>query len=497
MTGKNFLVFDFGASNGRAMVASFDGKKVVMDVTHRFENKPVWMTGTLYWDILHVFSELISGLQISLARYPDISSMAIDTWGCDFGFIDTQGKLVANPVTYREKKRHERAKYLYEILPERELFELSAGNINTIMGIYQLFSFQHEKALEMRCGDTLLMIPDLLNYFLTGRPCNEYTNATMMLVCDQYRKTWEKRILDRIGVSPSILSQIIMPGDTIGQIQAAICEETGITPLPVIASATHDTASAVTGIPIVEKGKHWAFISMGTWSIMGMQTDEPAVSDAVFESGYGNNALPFGKNMMVTYITGLWIIQQCRNRWVNERGASVSWEEIVNASVETGLCGIFVDVDDPVFTQPHANMPETVRTACRRSGQKTPLSMGDIARCLYESLVLKYRLNVERMERISGKPFDRIHIVGGGTKNHTLCQWIADATGVPVAAGPTETTSVGNVLMQLQACGEIHTMQEGREISLRSSIIDHYEPASTRYWDDMYPRYKEFMEKKR
>jgi len=486
---KNYLIFDFGASNGRAIVAHFDGKKVTMDVTHWFEHGPVYVTETIYWDILHLFSELINGLQASLSKYPDVRSLAISTWGCDFGFIDERGKLVSNPVTYRDKNRHERSKLLYNVLPQRELFELSAGSTNEIMGIFQLFSFKCDNALELRSGRKMLMIPDLLNYFLTGRACNEYTNATMTLLCNQYERTWEEKILNRIGVSPSILNDLVMPGDRIGEIQASICEQFGIHPVPVIVPATHDTASAVAGIPVIDEGKHWAFISLGTWGIMGMQTDQPIISDQVFSSGYGNNAIPEGKNMMVKYITSLWIIQQCRNRWKNEHVKDLSWDEIVQASVQAKPSKTFIDVDNPIFGLPQADMPKVIQQDCQQRGQEVPESMGEIARCFYESLTLKFRYNLELLEEISGHHLELLHIVGGGTQNKTLCQWIADAKGIPVIAGPTETTSMGNFIMQLKADGEVKTLKEGREISLSSSSIHRYEPGNKSYWDNAYEKF--------
>jgi len=491
--GKNYLIFDFGASNGRAIVAHFDGSKVIMDVTHRFEHEPVFVTNTIYWDILHLFSELINGLQASLSKYPDIRSLAISTWGCDFGFIDEQGKMVSNPVTYRDKNRHERSKFLYQILPRRELFELSAGSTNEIMGIFQLFSFQYENALELRSGQKMLMIPDLLNYFLTGRACNEYTNATMTLLCNQYERTWEKKILNRISISPSILNDLVMPGDRIGGIQPSICNQYGIRTIPVIVPATHDTASAVAGIPVINEENYWAFISLGTWGIMGMQTDQPILSERVFSSDYGNNAIPEGKNMLVKYITSLWIIQQCRNHWRNEYGNNLSWDEIVQASVQAGPSKTFIDVDNPLFGLPQADMPKVIQDDCQQRGQLVPESMGEIARCFYESLTLKFRYNLELLEEIIGHRLELLHIVGGGTQNKILCQWIADAKGIPVIAGPTETTSMGNFIMQLKADGEIENLKEGREISFRSSSIDRYEPGNKKYWDEAYERYIHFL----
>jgi len=447
--------------------------------------------GTLYWDILRVFSELKLGLQASLRKYPDIVSLAIDTWGCDFGFIDRNGKLLGNPVTYRDKPRHDRSALLYRTLPRRELFELCAGSTIEIMGLYQLFSYLCDDAPELREGHRLLMIPDLLNYLLTGRACNEFTDATMSLLCDQRNRTWERRILERLRIPDSFLGDdFVFPGDAIGPVRAQVCEELGIGPLPVVAAASHDTASAVTGLPVADAARSWAFLSTGTWSIAGVETPRPIVTDTAFECGYGNNAIPGGRNMMVNYITGLWIIQQCRERWVKEAGRDVPWDEIVRESERAGPAGAHVDVDDPALGLPSPDMPGAVIDACRRRGQRLERSMGAVARCAYESLVLKYRENLEMLERITGRKLEVLHVVGGGVQNRTLCQWTADAMGIPVVAGPIETASVGNLLMQLQHAGEISTLEQGREISLRSSTTTRYDPGARAPWNDALGRYR-------
>jgi sugar (pentulose or hexulose) kinase len=490
MEKKHFLIFDFGASNGRATVAAFDGSRFEMDVTYRFDNRPVTAAGTLYWDVLRLFSELKLGLQASLKKYPDIVSVGVDTWGCDFGFIDRNGKLLGNPVAYRDKPRHERSPLLYEQLPRRELFQLCGGSTIEIMGLYQLFSFKCDDAPELREGHRLLMIPDILNYLLTGRACNEYTDATMALLCDQTRKTWEKRILGRLGITDSFLGEMVMPGDAIGCVQPEVCEELEIPALAVVAPATHDTASAVTGIPVVDAAKSWAFISTGTWSIAGVETPRPIITDAAFESGYGNNAIAGGRNMLVNYITGLWIIQQCRQKWTADTGREISWDEIVHRSESVGPAKAFIDVDDPAFAQPSSDMPRAVVNSCAGRGQHIEHSIGVVARCVYESLVLKYRENLEILEKLTGRRLDLLHLMGGGVQNRTLCQWTADAMGIPVIAGPTETTSVGNLLMQLQCAKEISTLEQGREIALRSSDVARYEPGPREVWDEAIGKYR-------
>ncbi len=489
MPRKDFLIFDLGASGGRAIVAHYDGERFEMEVTHRFDNRPVFATGTLYWDILRLLSEVKIGLQKSCRRFPQIASLGVDTWGCDFGFLDRQGRLLANPVTYRDRRRHERSGELYKIIPRRELFELSAGSTIEIMGIYQLFSFQYERAVEIREAGRFLMIPDLLNYLLTGRACNEYSNATMALLCDQTRRTWEKRILGRLGVPQEIFGEIVMPGTRIASLQEEVCRELELSPLPVVAPATHDTASALAGVPVVARDKSWAFISMGTWCINGAETAAPIIREETFRTGYGNNAVVEGRNMLVKYITGLWLIQQCRERWVQEGQAELGWEEIVRQAQATPSCLSFIDVDDPRFGQPSPDMPRLIREYCRERGQKEPGSIGEVARAVYESLALKFRHNLEDLQAVTGRPIELLHLVGGGTQNRLLCQWTSDAMGVPVIAGPTETTSVGNLLMQLKAAGEIAGIEEGRRISLASSQVAEYSPRNRSWWDEAYGRY--------
>jgi rhamnulokinase len=500
MAKGNYLIFDFGASNGRAIVARFDGKRFSMEVTHRFDNAAVMLADTYYWDFLRLFSELKTGLQISLKKFPDIVSLGIDTWGCDFGFVDGNGRLLSNPVTYRNPKRHERSAKLYEILPRKELFELSAGATTEIMGIYQLFSFRHEDASELQSARRFLMLPDLFNYFLTGRACNEYSDATMSLLCDQRNRIWERRIIQRLRLPEEIFGEIVMPGSEVGRVKDDIRRELAVPGVRVIAPATHDTASAVIGIPVVAKDTVWAFISVGTWCISGVETDAPVVTDAAFESGYGNNATADGRNMLVKYIAGLWIIQQCREKWnrgsaSGETGggassrAELSWDDIVILAERAKSSGSFIDVDDPVYALPQEDMPGVIADYCRRTRQTPPGDIGEIARCVYESLALSFRLNLTVLEKVIGRKIQLLHLMGGGTQNKLLCQWAADALGVPVVAGPVETTSVGNLIMQLKASGEIRGVDEGRRISLDSSSVSHYFPKNETRWEDVYEKY--------
>jgi rhamnulokinase len=492
MVSKNYLIVDFGASNGRALVASYDGRKYRMKEVHRFDNRPVLANDTLYWDILRLFSELKISTMKALDSYKNISSLAVDSWGCDFGLTDRAGKLISNPVHYRDRRRHEIVPEVFKVIPQRDLFELTGGPLVSIMGVnglFQMFAFMHDKTLEFLNAHRFLMIPDILNYYLTGITANEFTDATMSLMYNQLEKKWENSIFKRLGIPEHIFSEVLMPGNMIGVIQKSVTRELQIKPVNVVVPATHDTASAVAGIPVGVKDKTWAFISIGTWYICGVETGSPIINDAIFESGYANEGGVEGSNIIAKTQTGMWLIQKCRERWSNESGKDISWDEIIALSKEAAPFVSFVDVGNPLFVQAQLDMPDRIREFCERSGQKVPQSRGEIARCIYESLVMSFRFSLEVLEDLIGKKIDILHLVGGGAKNRPLCQWTADIMGIPVVAGPAETTSAGNLIMQLKGTGEIGSLQEGRQVVLNSSEIEQFEPRDEDTWHEAYARY--------
>ncbi len=488
MNSKNYLIFDFGASNGRSVMGRYDGNKFKMEVTHRFDNKPVYITGTLYWDILKLYLELLKGIRSSLKKYRNIVSMALSTWGADFGLIDSNGKLISNPVHYRDERRISDANKLFRIISIEELFNLTGASVRPAYDLFNLYSLKLQNAPEFVSRDKFLTIPDLFNYFLTGKVCNEYTRITNSVMYNQKEHKWENIIFDRLDLPRDIFPEIIKPGERIGKISDKLCGELEINAIPVVAPATHDTASAVAGIPVINTNKNWAFISIGTWCIIGQETMDPIINEQALSAGFSNEGGVEGLNLFIKNITGLWIIQQCREKWVKDND-NISWDEMVKLSTKVRPFRSFIDVDDPIFSKRQLNMPEIIDNYCREKNQFVPKKIGEISRCIYESLVMKLKHDLYKLENITGKKIELFYLVGGGIRNKLLCQWIADATGTTVLAGPAEATSVGNLIMQLKTSGEIETLNEGRGISLNSFMISKYEPRDKDKWNEGYNIY--------
>jgi sugar (pentulose or hexulose) kinase len=486
---QNYLIFDFGASNCRTIAASYNGKTFSMDVTHRFENRPVFAAGTLYWDILSLYSELKKGISISLRKYPGIKSIGIDAWGADFGMLDKNGKLIANPVHYRDRKREEDAKDLLKIISAKKLYELTGASIIPLFDVFHLFSLKKQKAPEIINGHTFLTIADIFNYFLTDISFNEVTRLTTSAFYNQWEKKIEKKIFDILSLPKDIFPKTVNSGEIIGPVSRGICRELEINPLEIIAPATHDTASAEAGLPVKYPDKTWAFISIGTWGCFGIETEKPIATEETFRSKFLNEAGVAGINLFVRNINALWIIQQCMEKWQGEKEKNFSWSDIDRLYPASQPFQAFINVEDPEFLPASSDMPAVINEYCRKTGQKELRDIGEFSRVFYESLVLRIKYHFIKFQDFTEKKIDILHAVGGGIKNTLFCKWISDALQVPVITGPVETTAVGNLLMQLKAAGEIDDIRQGRKISLDSSHVSYYEPDNTEVWDQAFEKY--------
>jgi rhamnulokinase len=490
MASTNSLVFDLGASSGRAVAARFDGSRFRLEVIHRFENRPVRAGDTLLWDFLRLHSEIKVGLEKAVRACGTIDSIGVDTWGVDFGFIDRTGRVVGHPVHYRDARRNGMSAEVFKLIPARRLFDLTGLFVGSYMSLFSLCAMKTDAAPELAAADRLLMMPDLFNFLLTGEAANEYAEATTTLAYNQAEGKWEDRILGPLGIPAGLFRAPVLPGTPVGKLQGSVCRELDVPAIPVIAPATHDTASAVAGVPVTGADGSWAFLSIGTWAVVGVETPSPVITGEVFESGYGNEGGVEGRNLLACNVTGLWIVQQCREKWMREDGGEITWDGVVRGCLEAPRLRSLIDVDEPAFAGVQPDMPRVIAEHCAAKGLPVPSGRGETARCIYESLALKFRRRLEQLEGFTGRRIDLIHMVGGGTQNASLCQWTADATGVPVVAGPVETTVAGNFLMQLKGTGQIGSLEEGRRIVAVSSETRAYSPRDRAEWDEAYGRWR-------
>jgi len=481
---KTVLAFDFGASSGRAILGKYNGETIEYKEVHRFSNDPVSVNGTFYWDVLRLFHEIKQGiLKAKLAGGFD--SIGIDTWGVDFGLLDKDGKLLENPVHYRDKRNAGMVQKAFEYISRERLYELTGIQFMDFNTAFQLLSLKLNRPDLLSRAETLLFMPDLFGYFLTGKKTAEYSIATTSQLVDIKTGSWCDEIFSALGIPQSIMPEIRATGSVLGMLSDEICEELGVPAVPVYSVCGHDTQSAITSVP--SDKKDFAFISSGTWSLFGTETDAPVVNEksAAFnvtnEGGY-NYTTAFLKN-----ICGLWLIQESRRQWIRE-GLEYSYADLERMALECRPFACFIDPDYSEFGVP-GDLPGRIRKYCEKTGQYVPQSVGEIVRCIYESLAMRYRAVLEGIEDCTGKTYDAVNVVGGGTKDGLLCNMTAQSCNVPVYAGPIEATVLGNIAVQLMSAGEIADITTARRIIAKGEKLKYYQPENNGDWADAYKTY--------
>ena len=483
MSERKMLAIDLGASSGRGIVGTFNGKTISLEEIHRFSNDPVIVGGRMYWDILRIFHEIKQAIGKTVVSGRKIATMGIDTWGVDYALLDRNGQMLSNPVHYRDTRTAGAQELVSKTVSPEELYAATGIQTMNFNTIYQLAVEDPEK---IRNAARLLQIPDLLNYFLTGKMRNEYTILSTGALLNAAKRDYARDILDRLGYPERLFGEVTMPGTDLGGLLPQVMGETGKTDLHVYTVASHDTASAVIAVPSREQD--FIYISSGTWSLMGTELPEPLINGQSRELNFTNEGGALGTIRFLKNIMGLWIIQESRRQWKRE-GNDYSFAQLEAWAKECAPLRCFVNVDDQSFATP-GNMPERIREYCRRTGQYVPQTVGEVVRCIYESLALKYRTVAEMIEKLRGKPAKVIHVVGGGTKDQFLSRMTADACGIPVAAGPEEATAIGNLMMQAIALGDVADLKQAREVVSASFELKRYEPDPERsLWDDAYGRY--------
>ena len=485
---SSVLAFDFGASSGRAILGRCENGRISLQEVHRFSNDPVAVNGTFYWDVLRLFYEIKQGILKAKAA-GGFESIGIDTWGVDFGLLDANGRLLANPVHYRDRRTQGAVQRSEKYISNDRLYAISGIQFMEFNTVFQLMSLKETDPAQLAAADRLLFMPDLLSYFLTGEKVNEYSIATTSGMIDLGTSDWSPEILSAFGFPEKLFTKPVKPGTVIGTLKEDLARELGVPQTPVIAVCGHDTQSAVTAVPATEKD--FAFISSGTWSLFGTEPDGPAAGARSRACNFTNEggcdyAIAFLKN-----ICGLWLIQESRRQWKRE-GKEFSFAQLEAAAMEATPFACFIDPDAPDFVQP-GDMPGRIRAFCERTGQSAPQTEGEIVRCIYESLALQYKAVFEQLTYCTEKTFGSINIVGGGSQDTTLNRMTASACGVPVYAGPTEATVLGNVSVQFMALGELKNVADARRAIAASFAPQAFAPQDTAVWQNAYERYKKII----
>ncbi len=489
-TAHNYLAVDLGAESGRTIVGSLNEDRLALAETHRFANGPVRLPDGLHWDILRLWSEIKTGIGISSEKFnKNLDSLGLDAWGVDFALLDKRGGLLAIPFHYRDERTNGMMEEAFRRMPAAEIFAHTGGQFIQINTLYQLLAMSLSKPSLLDAADKFVTIPDLLNFWLSGEITNEFTDATTTQCFDPRRRDWAAPVLRAMDIPAGLFGPVTDSGTPIGALLPRIAEETGAGGIRVVVPACHDTGSAVVAVPAQKKDFAW--ISSGTWSIMGAETAQPDLSEKARGYNFTNEGGVFGTWRLSKNITGLWLVQECRRAWAHE-GAELSYDELTRLAASAEPFLSILDPDDEEFLHP-CDMPSRIQKFCADTRQAVPQTKGQIVRIALEGIALKYRRVLERLEELTGRPLDPIHIIGGGTKNRLLNQFTADATRRTVVAGPVEATATGNILMQAIGLKHLASLAEARRVVRASFQPELYEPRNKAGWDEAYSTLQKVM----
>lgn len=486
------LAVDLGASGGRVVAGVFDGAKLHLEEIHRFANGPIRVQNSLHWNVLGLWSHLLDGLRAAAHKYGDrVASVGVDSWGVDYGLVGPGDELLGNPYHYRDPRTDGVMEEVFEIVPKADVFAATGVQFMGINTLYQLVAQARHPSRLLQSAERLLMIPDLFHWLLTGVRTNERTNASTTQCYNPLTGKWAFDLLEQLDVPTDLLGDLVDAGSTIGLLSPGVAAETGLKNVKVILPGTHDTASAVAAAPAAGKpgaAPDWAYISSGTWALMGIETPQPIVNDEVLRLNFTNEAGVGGTTRLLKNITGLWLVQECRRAWALQ-GTEYTWEGLTHMAQQEAPLVSLIDPDHPDFAAP-TDMPTAIREYCRRTHQPVPESPGRVVRCALESIALRCRYVLNGLEQLAGAELNTLHIVGGGVQNRLLCQMISNACVRPVWAGPVEATALGNVLVQLVSSGRLGSLSDARTLVRQSFPLTEYTPRDIGAWDDAFLRFE-------
>ncbi len=481
---KRYIAVDLGAESGRVMLAVVSSEKLGLEEIHRFSNGPLKQDGSLRWDLPRLMSEIKVGIGKAAKAAGKAEGIGVDSWGVDFGLLDDKNELIENPYHYRDSRTNGMMEKAFGLMPKRELYEHTGLQFMQFNSVYQLLAMRLANSPALARTKTLIFFGDLVSYYLCGKMYAEYTLASTSQMMDMRTGKWSKEVFSKLGLPIKIMPKVILPGKVVGTLTAEVAKEIGSPQIPVIAVGSHDTASAVAAVPAGD-GK-WAYLSSGTWSLMGVEVPKAIITDKTFELPFTNEGGVEKTIRLLKNIMGLWPVQECRRQWQKE-GQDFSYAQLTAMAEKAKPFAVRIDVDDSAFIAP-GEMPKRINEHLVQTGQTKTDDKGQMVRAVLEALALKYRFVMDRIEEVTGDRIECLHIVGGGSQNELLNQFAASATGKKVITGPVEATAIGNILMQAKAAGQIKTLAEGRKIVRRSFAGKEYQPKETALWEKQYKK---------
>lgn len=483
----HFFAFDLGATSGRSILATLENGKLSLKELNRFPNKIIRVFDKYYWNIFSLYDSLKEGLAIASSEGVKLDSIGIDTWGVDFVYLGKDGTILSQPRSYRDPYTDGVPNEYFKLLSRKEVYGLTGIQIMNFNSIFQLFAAKKENSAALDAAESILFMPDALSYMLTGKKVCEYTIASTSQLLNPKTKTFEKKLFDAMGLKPSLMQPIVMPGELVGNVTANIAKECNIGNVPVMAVAGHDTGAAVAAVPA--ENENFAYLSSGTWSLMGIEVKDPIINEESYNLNFTNEGGVDGTTRFLKNITGMWLLEQCRKEW-SGLGKDYAYPEIVEMSESSESFRFLIDPDDPSFANPES-MTQAIAAYCEKTRQKAPETHAEFICCIFDSLALKYKYVLGCLQKVAPFKIEKLHVIGGGAQNKLLNQATANSIGMPVVAGPSEATAIGNVMIQAKGLGIVDSLGDMRAVIRNSVTPDTYLPQDAEKWGKIYAKYLE------
>lgn len=484
---NHFLAIDLGASSGRAILGSFEQGAFSMKEISRFPNTIQKVQGKLYWDVYALHRSVLEALRYCVREQIELTSVGIDTWGVDYGFLGKDGTLLGLPRAYRDPYTEQAPEQYFEAVSRAELYSRTGIQIMPFNSVFQLYAAKRDRFSPLEAADKLLFMPDLLSYLLTGNPVCESTIASTGQVLNPYTRSIDERLLAPMGLKATLFAPMVHPGAKIGTLHPEVQQQTGASAIPVVAVAGHDTASAVASVPT--DTPHFAYLSSGTWSLMGIETKDPIINEQSQAFNFTNEGGVEGTIRVLKNICGMWLLEECRREWKSQ-GTEYSYQTLVEMAAQAPAFRSFVNPDDPAFAHPTSMLSE-IHHYCLRTGQAAPANPGQVVRLIYESLALRYRAVLEMLQALSPHPIEKLYVIGGGARNALLNQFAANSLRIPVISGPAEATAIGNIMIQAKAAGLVSSLPAMRALISESIECTAYTPQASTLWEEAYLRFSQ------